>query len=151
MAKDGFAFEAKCWSEVIKCSVLLKQVFRQKGDTTLMNILDEARIGELSQRSAEALRRHGTLPSAAFGSKFDADDKEKIIPTLLECRNREVDKANEREMAKLPGETHTFKSRDKAIQESYKSQLKHCAAPPQLDLKVRLILLLCLARISQWL
>ena len=27
LSKDGFAFEAKCWSEVIKCSVLLKQVF----------------------------------------------------------------------------------------------------------------------------
>ena len=46
LANEGFAFEAKCWPEVIKCSVLLKQVFRQKGDTALMSILDEARLGE---------------------------------------------------------------------------------------------------------
>ena len=30
LKKDGFAFEAKCWIEVIKCSVLLKQVFWQE-------------------------------------------------------------------------------------------------------------------------
>ena len=30
LRKDGFAFEAKCWIEVIKCSVLLKQVFWQE-------------------------------------------------------------------------------------------------------------------------
>ena len=127
LSKDGFAFEAKCWSEVITCSVLLKQVFRQQGDVTLMNILDEARVGELSAQSAEVLRRHGTLPAAAFGSTHTIDDKKgKIIPTLLECRNREVDKANEREMHKLPGEIHSYKSRDKAINETMKAQLKHC-------------------------
>lgn len=51
LANEGFAFEAKCWPEVIKCSVLLKQVFRQKGDTALMSILDEARLGECGVRS----------------------------------------------------------------------------------------------------
>jgi ATP-dependent DNA helicase PIF1 len=127
LSKDGFAFEAKCWSEVITCSVLLKQVFRQQGDVKLMSILDEARVGELSVQSAEVLRRHGTLPAAAFGSTRNSDDKkEKIIPTLLECRNREVDKANEREMHKLPGEIHSYKSRDKAVNETMKAQLKHC-------------------------
>jgi len=138
LSKDGFAFEAKCWSEVIKCSVLLKQVFRQRGDATLLNILDEARVGELSAGSAEVLRRHSTLP-AAFGrsSSTDAGDgEERVIPTLLECRNRDVDKANEREMAKLSGEVHTFKSRDRAINEAMKAQLKHCQAPPQLNLKI---------------
>eukprot|EP00579_Thalassiosira_antarctica_P012030 CAMPEP_0201922578 /NCGR_PEP_ID=MMETSP0903-20130614/10574_1 /ASSEMBLY_ACC=CAM_ASM_000552 /TAXON_ID=420261 /ORGANISM="Thalassiosira antarctica, Strain CCMP982" /LENGTH=778 /DNA_ID=CAMNT_0048459739 /DNA_START=65 /DNA_END=2401 /DNA_ORIENTATION=+ len=137
LSKDGFAFEAKCWSEVIKCSVLLKQVFRQRGDQCLMNILDEARTGELSAKSAEVLRRHGTLPAAAFDSSRNCnDDAEKIIPTLLECRNRDVDKANEREMAKLPGEIHTFKSRDRAVNDAMKGQLKGCQAPPQLDLKI---------------
>ena len=125
LSKDGFAFESKCWSEVIRCSVLLTQVFRQRGDATLMNILDEARIGELSIESAEALRRHATLPSTAFRGST-RNDAEIIIPTLLECRNREVDKANELEMAKLPGEIYTFKSRDKSVNEAMKAQLKHC-------------------------
>ena len=62
-----------------------------------MTILDEARIGELSSKSIEALRRHGTLPASATATSFGTsmNDNEKIIPTLLECRNREVDKAND--------------------------------------------------------
>jgi ATP-dependent DNA helicase PIF1 len=134
LAKDGFAFEAKCWPEVIKRCVLLRQVFRQKGDTTLMNILDEARIGELSAQSVQLLKRHGTLPSAAFGQA--SQGQAKIIPTLLECRNKNVDQANEREMAKLKGETHTFQARDRAITDTYKRQLEQCQAPGKLDLKV---------------
>ena len=68
LSKDGFAFEAKCWSDVIKCSVLLTKVFRQRGDQTLLNILDEARVGELSTNSAEVLRRHSVLPAAAVAN-----------------------------------------------------------------------------------
>jgi len=135
LSKDGFAFEAKCWSEVIKCSVLLTQVFRQRGDQTLLNILDEARIGELSVTSAEVLRRHSVLPAAAF-AKRSGEEEEQIKPTLLECRNREVDKANQREMDTLPGDVHSFSARDRGINDTYKAQLKHCQAPATLELKV---------------
>jgi len=134
LSKDGFAFEAKCWSEVIKCSVLLTQVFRQRGDQTLMNILDEARIGELSAKSAEVLRRHSVLPAAAFAKR--SGEEEQIKPTLLECRNREVDKANQREMDKLPGDVCSFASRDRGMNDTYKAQLKHCQAPATLELKI---------------
>jgi ATP-dependent DNA helicase PIF1 len=140
LSKDGFAFEAKCWSEVIKCSVLLTQVFRQRGDQTLLNILDEARIGELSAKSVEVLRRHSVLPASAFANssreQHGGAEEEQIKPTLLECRNRDVDKANELEMDKLPGEVHSFLARDRAINDTYKAQLKHCQAPAQLDLKL---------------
>ncbi len=134
LSKDGFAFEAKCWSEVIKCSVLLTQVFRQRGDQTLMNILDEARIGELSAKSAEVLRRHSVLPAAAFAKR--SGEGEQIKPTLLECRNRDVDKANHREMDHLPGEVRSFSARDRGMNDTYKAQLKHCQAPATLELKV---------------
>ncbi|KAK1743712.1 ATP-dependent DNA helicase [Skeletonema marinoi] len=124
LSKDGFAFEAKCWS-----------VFRQRGDQTLLNILDEARIGELSVTSAEVLRRHSVLPAAAF-AKRSGEEEEQIKPTLLECRNREVDKANQREMDTLPGDVHSFAARDRGINDTYKAQLKHCQAPATLELKV---------------
>ena len=143
MNKDGFAFETNCWGEAIQCSVLLQQVFRQQGDTVLMNILDEACIGEVSSKSVETLRWHGTLPASAaaavttFGTtSMNNDTKEKIIPTLLGCRNQEVDKANDTKLAKLPVDVHTFTSRDKAVCDAMKAQLKHCQAPAQLDLKV---------------
>lgn len=134
LGTDGFAFEASCWGDVIKCSVLLKQVFRQRGDATLMKILDEARIGELSAASAAVLQRHAT--AAPHGAAGPHDNAKAIVPTLLECRNRDVDKANVREMAKLPGEARVFAARDRAINDTMKAQLKHCQAPAQLELKV---------------
>lgn len=100
-----------------------------------MTILDEARIGELSSKSAHLLKRHGTLPTVALGRDND-NSETKIIPTLLECRNKNVDQANEREMAKLQGEMHSFHARDRAVSESYRTQLKQCQAPAQLDLKI---------------
>lgn len=100
-----------------------------------MTILDEARVGELSPQSVQLLQRHGTLPSSAFGLTNN-NNHTKIIPTLLECRNKNVDQANEREMAKLPGEIHTFHARDRAISDSHRNQLKQCQAPSQLDLKI---------------
>ncbi|KAL7470917.1 hypothetical protein ACHAXS_013111 [Conticribra weissflogii] len=136
LKNDGFAFMANCWSDVIKCSVLLRQVFRQQGDSTLMNILDEARIGELSSDSVDVLRKHSTLPAAAFERGSTSEETQKVIPTLLECRNKEVDKANEREMKKLPGQVYTFHARDRAMSDTYRAQLKHCQAPAQLDLKI---------------
>ena len=38
-------------------------------------------------------------------------------------------------MAKLPGETRTFKARDRAINKTYEAQLKHIQAPEMLELK----------------
>ena len=134
LAKEGFAFQAKCWPRIFTHSVLLTQVFRQKSDTALMSLLDEARIGELSTSSVQLLKHHAMLPSAAHGGN---NKKDGIIPTLLECRNKNVDAANTREMSKLPGEIHTYNSKDRAVSESFRKQLQQsCQAPSQLDLKI---------------
>ena len=69
------------------------------------------------------------MPAAAFSRDAKSDDEMKIILTILECRNQEVDNANESENAKLLGEVHTFQSRDRGVSESHKAQLKHCQAP----------------------
>ena len=136
LAKDGFAFQAKCWPRLFKHSVLLRQVFRQQSDTALMNILDEARMGQLSQSSVSLLTNHSKLPKAAF-QNANKNNEPEIIPTLLECRNKNVDQANEREMAKLKNaQVHTYRARDRAVSDSYRNQLKQCQAPSQLDLKV---------------
>ena len=46
------------------------------------------------------------------------------VPTLLECRNRAVDKANDCEMAKLPGDVYTFNFRDRALNGFMLAQLR---------------------------
>ena len=132
LSKCSFAFEAQCWPDVINCSILLKQIFRQNGDQRLMKILNEARVGELSSESAQILRTHSTV--GGLGKSGGADDG--IRPTLLESRNSQVDKANTVEMNKLPGEVRRFKSKDKTSHSMYEKMLQHCQAPETLELKV---------------
>ena len=131
LSKCSFAFEAQCWPDVIDCSILLKQIFRQNGDQRLMKILNEARVGELSSESAQILRTHSTVGGLG---KTGADDG--IRPTLLESRNSQVDRANAAEMNKLPGEVRRFKSKDKTSHSMYEKMLQHCQAAETLELKV---------------
>ena len=131
LSKCSFAFEAQCWPDVIDCSILLRQIFRQNGDQRLMKILNEARVGELSSESAQILRTHSTVGGLG---KSGADDG--IRPTLLESRNSQVDRANAAEMNKLPGEVRRFKSKDKTSHSMYEKMLQHCQAAETLELKV---------------
>jgi ATP-dependent DNA helicase PIF1 len=131
---NGFAFEADCWCQVIQRSVLLKQIFRQGGDKTFMKILNEARVGELSDASVIALRRHSMLPPAARSDSGEAQSK--IKATKLECRNTQVDQANVLEMKRLPAEERVFVAKDMALHRGYDAQLRQCAAPETLRLKV---------------
>ena len=128
----GFAFEAKCWSKVIVNSILLKQVFRQSEDEQFMGILNEARVGDLSPASVCVLRTHSMVPPVAL----DHDANDAVKPTLLECRNQQVDQANAIEMSRLTGEEQVFEAKDFRANKSYGAQLKQCAAPERLGLKV---------------
>ena len=163
-----------------------------------MDILNEARVGELSERSVRILREHARdcsngvstccpplIPlveikteeeeekedtklevidvdedkptnasankknkskstkkkSAAQKKKKTANKKRKSIknyirPTLLECKNAVVDRLNQSELSKLDGQNVRYKSRDQAMNQVYKAQLKHCQAPEVLNLKV---------------
>lgn len=132
LSKCSFAFEAQCWPDVVNCSIVLKQIFRQNGDQRLMKILNEARVGELSSESAQILRTHSTV--GGLGKSGGTDDG--IRPTLLESRNSQVDRANTVEMNKLPGEVRRFKSKDKTSHSMYEKMLQHCQAPEMLELKV---------------
>ena len=131
--KSGFAFEATCWSKVIKCTVLLQEIYRQGGDSTLMNILNEARVGELSENSVDVLRAHSIHSNTPAGANAKHNG---VKPTLLECRNTEVDRANLLEMNKLEGELYSFKAKDRLLNKGYTSILKNYQASETLTLKI---------------
>lgn len=135
--KTGFAFEAKCWPDLVRKSVLLKQIYRQKGDKVLMKILNEARIGCLSKESTRILQKHCIVSAIPQVVNVDLPVNEhEVKETQLECRNQQVDSANHRELAKLPGETLIYKSKDRALNDSYMKQLRHCSANEKINLKV---------------
>ena len=50
-----FAFEAKSWRQCIEHEIILTKVFRQENQT-LVNLLNELRIGKCSKSSEDLLR-----------------------------------------------------------------------------------------------
>ncbi|GMH76830.1 hypothetical protein TrRE_jg11718 [Triparma retinervis] len=108
----SFAFEAPCWWELVDKSILLTKVYRQNSDPTLVQILNEARIGALSD-----------------------DSPAPVCFTKLECRNVDVDAANNTQLAKLTSKPQSWQADDYLKVEFMANQLKHCPAPKELILK----------------
>ena len=133
--KNQFSFEAKCWHKAIDASIILRQIFRQNEDTTFMAILNQARIGELSERSIKTLSEHCFNPKSRMQLQY-MQSHPCIKPTALECRNQKVDYINQKELSKLPHETNTFSAKDMAMSKYYEMQLKNCPALKKLSLKV---------------
>lgn len=131
VAKDGkymFAFESKAWKELSLCNVVLLQVFRQKGDSLLIKMLNEMRLGNVSDECYElfkSLQRPLKLP-------------EGIAATELFATRNEVDAANKRKLQSLDGETRTFEAVDTYSIPSYVAeQLSNgFMAPQKLELKI---------------
>jgi ATP-dependent DNA helicase PIF1 len=92
-----FAFESPVWTSLVKRTIQLKQIFRQK-DTTFQTILDEARKGSLSKDSLSILE-----------TRINQDyKKEKIQPTILFTRRVDVEEINTSHLDKLPGILQTY-------------------------------------------
>jgi ATP-dependent DNA helicase PIF1 len=99
-AEEGgvkFIFESPLWSQIVQETIDLKQIVRQS-DPIFQTILNEARIGKLSEDSIATLRSRQNLPW----------NKLVIKPTLLFSRRSEVDIVNERNLKALSSERRTF-------------------------------------------
>lgn len=102
-ADKTFAFESPLWSQTVQEMITLKQIVRQK-DPVFQQILNEARIGELSPESYAALEARKTM----------AWKRQEIKPTLLFTKNTDVATINENQIMKLTGEDHVFTAKTKA-------------------------------------
>lgn len=97
-----FAFESKSWDESIKSKIILKEVFRQKGDQTFIDILNDMRHGIVSPAAEAELARLSRPLSCPAG----------IVPTELYSTRFEVDSANNMKLAKLRGSARVFEAKD---------------------------------------
>lgn len=87
-----FCFESPIWENVIEKTIILREIMRQK-DAVFQKVLQEVRIGELSDESIAILQsRVGIEPDISSG----------IVPTLLSSKKSDVEKINKREFNKLP-------------------------------------------------
>lgn len=97
VGSGGFAFESPLWKRVVKETICLTEIVRQK-DPIFQQILNEARVGKLSRESYEVLESRKSMEWK----------RKEIKPTLLFTKNTDVNEINEGQMRKLPGEEHIF-------------------------------------------
>jgi ATP-dependent DNA helicase PIF1 len=95
-----FVFESALWAELIDETHNLTQIVRQS-DTEFQKILNQARMGALSDESLAVLQARVGLPW---------QDNE-IKPTLIYSKNAHVDRINKENMASLTGEQRFYESK----------------------------------------
>lgn len=98
----NYCFKSKSWNEVINESIILTQVFRQRGDSELIDILNALRVGKIDYRIENKLRQLGRP------IKFD----DGIEPTELFPTRNEVETSNLLKLRNLDGPEIVFKSKD---------------------------------------
>lgn len=92
-----FAFESPLWAQIVKKTIQLTEILRQK-DPLFQQILNEARRGDLTPESYAILEARKTMTWK----------RQEIKPTLLFTKNQDVNSINSHQLDKLVGEVHTF-------------------------------------------
>ena len=92
-----FVFESPVWKEIAQRVITLKQIVRQ-ADPQFQTVLNEARVGEVSEQSLDILR-------SRQGLKWQT---ELIRPTLLFTRRVEVDIVNDKNLRALTTERKIY-------------------------------------------
>ncbi|KAM9919655.1 hypothetical protein OXX59_007781 [Metschnikowia pulcherrima] len=97
-----FAFETPAWEKALDHSIVLKEVFRQKGDQEFIDMLNDMRHGIVSPMASDEFRRLSRPLEVHEG----------IVPTELYATRNEVDRANSQKLARIKGEIKHYVARD---------------------------------------
>jgi ATP-dependent DNA helicase PIF1 len=92
-----FAFESPLWPMMVKKTIQLTQILRQK-DPVFQQILNEARSGDLTPESYSILESRKTM----------SWKRQEIKPTLLFTKNQDVNSINSHQLDKLAGDARVF-------------------------------------------
>lgn len=122
--RPTFCFQSPSWPEVIQRTILLTKVFRQKGDTELINMLNALRLGDVSPDMVNKFR--SLLRPIQYADGLE--------PTELFPLREEVDRANKVRLDKLPSEVRAFPAIDSGV-EQYRNMLDNVMALKTLLLK----------------
>ncbi|KAK6203011.1 PIF1-like helicase-domain-containing protein [Scheffersomyces amazonensis] len=123
----SFAFDSYAWQSSIEETIVLTEVYRQKGDQKFIEMLNELRDGKVSEDTSKEFRKLNRELICPAG----------IVPAEIFATRREVDNANDFRLNKLPGETLKFNSTDGGSAEPRirQSLLQNFLAPEELRLK----------------
>ncbi|OZJ06814.1 hypothetical protein BZG36_00001, partial [Bifiguratus adelaidae] len=112
-------FEAESWKSVVRYTIALKKIFRQK-NSEFAHMLNELRLGTPSPYTIETFKKLSRKPLGDFE------------PTRLFALRSQVENANSSRLASLPGKEYHFTSLD----EDTEKIDKVCIAPKELVLKI---------------
>lgn len=122
-----FAFNSPVWHKAGVETTVLKTIHRQK-DRQFAQMLNECRVGRLSQETIDALEARLCA----------VDPNPEIKPVRLHSTNASVDAINLAELDKLPGMERVYRATDinySQYPEPLESLKKNCIAPEVLALK----------------
>ena len=122
-----FAFESEAWARTITCTIILKEVFRQRCDQKFIQMLNEMRSGNISDGTAIEFKKLNRGLGTHDG----------IEPAELYSTRYEVDNANNTRLNQLQGETQLFRALDSGSlpPDQKEAILSNFLAPPKLFLK----------------
>ena len=95
-SQAGFCFESPNWNSTFDEVIVLTTIFRQT-DAVYRSILNQIRVGTLSDDSCETLKKQFDKP---LGVHFK--------PTMICPRRCDADRFNDTELTALPGESRLF-------------------------------------------
>lgn len=97
----SYCFESEDWTKTFKKNINLKTIYRQR-DKKYCKILNEIRVGKLSKSSYKKLIKR-IKPYEEL-----KDVNEKIKPTILMAKRKDVEYINQQEINKLKSEQRTY-------------------------------------------
>ncbi|KAF8360407.1 pif-1 [Pristionchus pacificus] len=97
-----FAFESPSWKESLHKTMVLKEVRRQEGDDSFVNILQQIRMGKCDILSERAL----------LDSKGNELEGKGVIPTRLCTHTADADLINEQKLKELDEEERIYDAND---------------------------------------
>lgn len=123
-----FSFECSAWQENIQLTLILREVFRQKGDQTFIDMLNEMRTGVVSDETLHEFRRLDREVECPAG----------LTPSELFATRNEVETSNNGRLRKLSGLEQRYDAVDGGSLQPQQRQIlcNNFLAPTQLLLKV---------------
>ncbi|KAI5950864.1 RRM3 [Candida jiufengensis] len=122
-----FCFQAKSWNLVIQENIVLKQIFRQKGDNELIEMLNALRTGDV-RNQPDMIDKFKKLTEAV---KYD----DGLEPTQLFPTRKEVLQANNGRLQKLESKVYEYTAVDSHVGEMYKNHYAQLLCEDNLILK----------------
>lgn len=120
-----YCFQSPAWSRAMTHTITLTQVFRQKGDSELIDMLNALRKGELSD--GMVARFHLLKRKVAY--------TDGIEPTELFPTRQEVKRANETRLRLLPGNIQIYNAKDSDNDPNVKRLFENLMCEERLELK----------------